>query len=110
MTTLFQGGVDNLPKFVFMTELKEVVMAEGGVKNDKPQKHIGVVCSSGECGQPDQRYCMHCEFFLQQCYDDHSKSTVTKSHQVITASKGEPFTSLSYNLTHHVTITNMKCE
>ena len=26
MTTLFEGGVDNLPKFFFMNELKEVVM------------------------------------------------------------------------------------
>ena len=32
VTPLFEGGVDNLPKFFFMNELKEVVLREDGVK------------------------------------------------------------------------------
>ena len=92
VTTLYQGGVDNLPKFFFMNELKEVVMAEDGIREDKPQKHGGVVCSTEDCGQPGLKYCKQCEFLCQQCYDDHSKARVTKAHQVIPASEGEAFT------------------
>ena len=92
VTTLYQGGVDNLPKFFFMNELKEVVMADEGVKEYKPQKHGGVVCSTEDCGQPGLKYCKQCEFLCQQCYDDHSKSRFTKSHQVIPASEVEAFT------------------
>ena len=91
VTTLYQGGVDNLPKFFFMNELREVVMAEDGAGEDTPQKHRGVVCSTEDCGQPGLKYCMQCEFLCQQCYDEHSKSRFTKSHQVITASEGEAF-------------------
>ena len=91
-TILYQGGVDNLPKFFFMNELKEVVMSEDGVKDDKPQKHRGVVCSTEDCGQPGVKYCKKCEFLCQQCYDDHSEARVSKSHQVVTASEGEAFT------------------
>ena len=92
MTTLYQGGVDNLPKFFFMNELKEVVMAEDGGKEDKPQKHRGVVCSTEDCGQRGLKYCKQCEYLCKQCYDDHSKSRFYKSHQVIPASEGEAFT------------------
>ena len=92
MTTLYQGGVDNLPKFFFMNDLKEVVMAEDGGKEDKPQKHRGVACSTEDCGQPGLKYCKQCEYLCQQCYDDHSKSRFCKSHQVIPASEGEAFT------------------
>ena len=91
-TTLYQGGVDNLPKFFFMNELKEVVMSEEEVSKDKPQKHGGVVCSTEDCGQPGLKYCKQCEYLCKQCYDDHSKSKFTKSHQVIPASEGEAFT------------------
>ena len=92
VTTLCQGGVDNLPKFFFMNELKEVVMAEDRAREDTPQKHRGVVCSTEDCGQPSLKYCKQCEFLCQQCYDDHSKARVTKFHQVNTASEGEAFT------------------
>ena len=92
VTTLYHGGVDNLPKFFFMNELKEVVMAEDRAKDDKPQKHKGVVCSTEDCGQPGLKYCKLCGFLCQQCYDDHQSIRVTKSHQVITASEGEAFT------------------
>ena len=92
VTTLYQGGVDNLPKFFFMNELKEVVMAEDGIREDTTQKHRGVVCSTEDCGQPGLKYCEQCEFLCQQCYDDHSKARVTKAHQVIPASEGEAFT------------------
>ena len=75
-----------------MNELKEVVMADDGVRMDKPQKHTGAVCSTEDCGQPGVKYCKQCEFLCQQCYDDHGKSRFTKSHQVITTSEGEAFT------------------
>ena len=75
-----------------MNELKEVVMAEDGVKEDTPQKHREVVCSTEDCGQPGLKYCKLCGFLCQQCYDDHQSIRVTKSHQVITASEGEAFT------------------
>ena len=90
-TTLYQGGVDNLPKFFFMNELKEVVMAEDGVREEIPQKRRCVVCSTEDCGQPALKYCKQCEFLCRQCYDDHSKARVSKSHQVIQASEGEAF-------------------
>ena len=92
VTTLYQGGVDNLPQFFFMNELKEVVMAEDGIREDKPQKHGGVVCSTEDCGQPGLKYCKQCEYLCQQCTDDHSKFRVTKSHIVIPASEVEAFT------------------
>ena len=92
VTTLYQGGVDNLPKFFFMNELKEVVMADDGVREEKPHKHRCVACSTEDCGQPGVKYCKKCEFLCQKCYDDHRKSRVTKSHQVVTASEGEAFT------------------
>ena len=92
VTTIYQGGVNNLPKFFFMNELKEVVMATDRVRKDKPQGHRGVVCSTEACGQPALKYCKQCEFLCQPCYDDHSKSRVTKSHNVIPASEGEAFT------------------
>ena len=92
VTTIYQGGVNNLPKFFFVNELKEVVMATDRVRKDKPQEHRGVVCSTEACGQPALKYCKQCEFLCQQSYDDHSKSRVTKSHNVIPASEGEAFT------------------
>ena len=87
-----------------MNELKEVVMTEDGVKEAKPQRNNdvmtedgvredklqtnrGVICSTEDCDQPGLKYCKQCEFLCQQCYDDHSKSRVTKSHQVIAASE-----------------------
>ena len=108
-TTLNQGDVENLPKFFFMNELKEVVMAkdtvrednpeknkrvitEDGVnmvKEDIPQKRTRVVCSTEDCGQLGLKNCKQCGFLCQQCYDDHSKARFTKSHQVITVNKGK---------------------
>ena len=92
LTTLYQGGVDNLPKCFFMNELKEVVMAEDGVSEGTPQKRRCVVCSTEDCGQPGVKYCKKCEFLCQQCYDDHNKARVSKSHQVVTAIEGEALT------------------
>ena len=88
VTTLYQGGVDNLPKLFFMNELKEILMAKDGVWEDKPQKHGGVVCSTEDCGQPGLKYCKQCEYLCQQCYDDHSKS---RFYKVIPLSEGEAF-------------------
>ena len=91
-TTLYQGGVDNLPKFFFVNELKEVVMAEDGVSEGTPQKRRCVACSTEDCGQPGVIYCKKCEFLCQQCYDNHSKARVSKSHQVVTVNEGEAIT------------------
>ena len=92
--TLHKGGVDNLPKFVFMNEVKKVVMSEDGLKEDRPktQKNRGVMCSTENCGQPNVKYCKQCEFLCQLCYKDHNNSGSTKSHQIISASEGEAFT------------------
>ena len=93
VTTLHEGGVDNLPKFFFMNELKEVVMEEDGVKEDKPQAQGGAVCSTEDCGQPAIKYCKDgCQFICQECYDEHQSMRITRKHQVITASEGEAFT------------------
>ena len=93
VTTLYEGGVDNLPKFFFMNELKEVVMEEDGVKEDKPQAQGDTVCSADDCGQPAIKYCKDgCQFICQQCYDEHQSMRITRKHQVITASEGEAFT------------------
>ena len=67
-------------------------MAEDGVEEVKTQNHRGGVCSTGDFGQPGLKHCKLCGYLCQQCYDDHSKSRLTKSHQVITASEGEAFT------------------
>ena len=93
VTTLYEGGVDNLPKFFFVNELKEVVMENDGVKEDKPQSKGGAVCSTEYCGQPAIKYCKYgCQFICQQCYDEHQSMKITRKHQVITASEGESFT------------------
>ena len=52
VTTLYQGGVGNLPKFFFMNELKEVARSAEDISRDKPRKHEGIVCSIEDCGQP----------------------------------------------------------
>ena len=96
VTNLFEGGVDNLPKFFFMNELKEVVLEEDGVKEDEPRAQGGAVCSTEDCGQPAIKYCKDgCQFICQQCYAEHQSMRITRKHQVITASKGEAFTKSS---------------
>ena len=93
VTTLYEGGVDNLPKFFFMNELKEVVMEEDGVREGEPKAQGGAVCSTEDCGQPAIKYCKDgCQFICQQCYDEHQSMRITRKHQVITASEGEAFT------------------
>ena len=97
MTTLYQGGVDILPKCFFMNELKEVVMAEGGVRKNEPPKYRNGVCSTEDCVEQTPflcglKYCGQCEFLCRQCYDDHRKARVTKSHHVMRANEGEAFT------------------
>ena len=63
-----------------------MVMAEDGVKEDKPQAGC-VVCSTEDCGQPGLKYCKQCEYLCEQCYDDRSKSRFIKSHQVLPTNK-----------------------
>ena len=91
-TTLYKGGVDNLPKFFFMNELKEVVMGEDKVKEERPQKSRGVVCSTKACGDVAVKFCTDgCEFLCQQCLDEHNSFRRTKSHQVIRVREGKEF-------------------
>ena len=90
VTTLYRGGVDNLPKFFFMNELKEVVMEEEGSMDETQQKPRGVVCSAEDCEQVAVTFCTKgCEFLCQQCLDEHSKFKRTKSHQVIGVDEGK---------------------
>ena len=92
VTTLFEGGVDNLPEFFFMKELKEVAMKAEEVKEDKTQAQGGAVCPTDDCGQPAIKYCKdECQFVCKQCYDEHQSMRITRKHQVITASEGEAF-------------------
>ena len=92
VTSLYEGGVDNLPKFFFMNELKEVVLEKDGVKEDKPQKPRGVVCSTVDCEEVAVSFCTKgCEFLCQLCDDEHRTSRRTKSHKVVTVSEGEEF-------------------
>ena len=93
-TALFEGGVDNLPKFFFMNELKEVVMEEDKVKEATPQKPRpkGVVCSTGDCEEVALIYCTEgCEFQCHQCVVKHNKFKGTKSHKVIGVSEYKEF-------------------
>ena len=94
VTPLYKGGVDNLPPFFFMKNLKEVIMEKDDAIASKPQPQGGVVCSTESCGQPGVKYCTQgCQFMCQRCYDDHQSIRVTKSHKVIPASDGESLMS-----------------
>ena len=93
-TALFEGGVDNLLKFFFMNELKEVVMEEDKVKEATPQKPRpkGVVCSTDDCEEVALIYCTEgCEFQCHQCVVKHNKFKGTKSHKVIGVSEYKEF-------------------
>ena len=78
-----------------MNQLKEVMMAEEGVMDGRPQKYRSMVCSTENCTQPSLKYCKQCEFLCEQCYDDHINYRITRSHHVITASEGETFCSMA---------------
>ena len=93
-TALFEGGVDNLPKFFFMNELKEVVMEEDKVKEETPQKPRpkGVACSTEDCEEVALIYCTEgCDFQCHQCVAKHNKFKGTKSHKVIGVSEYKEF-------------------
>ena len=93
LTTLYEGGVDNLPKFFFMNELKEVVLEKDVTTEEMPQKRRRVSCSSEDCEMSAVKFCTKgCDFLCELCYEEHKNSRFTKSHQVIVASDGEVFT------------------
>ena len=54
---IYQGGVDNLPKFFFMNELKEVVMADDGVREEIPRKRRCAVCCTEDLCQCISKHC-----------------------------------------------------
>ena len=92
VTTFYEGGVGNLPKFFFMNELKEVVM-EDDIEDKPGTEGSAVVCSTEDCVQQTTSYCREgCQFICQQCYDEHQNIKFTNNHQVMTASEGEEFT------------------
>ena len=92
VTALYKRSVDNLPKFFFMNELKEVVMEEEGIKEQTHQKARHVICSTDDCGELAVNFCTKgCEFLCQLCLDEHNNSRRTKSHQVIGVSEGKEF-------------------
>ena len=97
VTVLYEGGVDNLPKFFFMNELKEVVTEQDDEVEEENQPQSmkggsasssGSVCSVEDCGQPAMTYCKDgCQFLCQRCYDDHQSIRITKNHQVFPITK-----------------------
>ena len=90
VTVLYQGGVDNLPKFFFMNELKEVVTERDDEDDIKSQQQGGPVCFAEDCGQLAVKYCKDgCQFLCQQCFDDHQTFKLTRNHAVIPAIEGE---------------------
>ena len=93
VTDLYQGGVDNLPKFFLMNELKEVVTEQDDEDDSKLQPQGGPVCSAEDCGQPAVKFCKDgCQFLCQQCFGDHQTFKLTRNHEVIPSSEGEAFT------------------
>ena len=87
-TGLYEGGVDNLPKFFFIHDLKEVAMREDNIAGDDIKQRSGkdYMCSAHDCGQPAVNYCeTGCQFLCQQCSNDHCEYRITKSHIVIQA-------------------------
>ena len=89
-TTLHKGGVDNLPKFFFMNELKEVVMEKDEMKEETPQRPKDVVCSTEDCGEVAVSFCTKgCEFLCQLCVDEHKIPRCNKSHKVIGVIEGK---------------------
>ena len=96
--SLYEGGVDNLAKFYFMNELREVAMREDEDDDSKPQPIRGPVCSVEDCGQPALNYCeTGCQFLCQKCYNDHSEYGITKSHRVIPADEFQTSTDVHKN-------------
>ena len=95
VTALYEGGVDNLPKFFFMNELKEVVMGEEEIKEIKeetPGKPRGVVCSTEDCDEVAVIYCTEgCEFQCHKCVTKHNKFKGTKLHKVIGVPEAKEF-------------------
>ena len=71
VTTIYQGGVDNLPKYFFMNVLKEVVMemTKDAVEEGRQQNHRDVVCFGEDCGKPGVKYCIRCQSHKHQLMD-----------------------------------------
>ena len=91
VNSLYEGGVDNLPKYFFINEIKEVAAEEDGVnKATLPHKPRCVFCSTEDCGEVAVSFCTKgCEYLCQLCDDEHRTSRRTKSHNVVTVSEGE---------------------
>ena len=93
VTVLSQGGVDDLPPFFFMNELKDVITEKDDEKDSEPQPQGGAVCSTEECGQPAVNYCKDgCQSLCVECYNDHQRVRFTKNHDVIPTNNDEVFT------------------
>ena len=93
VTTIDDGDVENLPKFFFMNELKEVVMGEEDTRETKPEKRRRMTCSTGDCNGIAPHFCTTgCQYLCEKCNEEHKKAGFTKSHHIITSEKGEEFT------------------
>ena len=96
-TTLYEGGVDNLPKFFFVKELKELIKEEGKGIKKKSLKRKHTFCSSKFCEESAVNYCENwCDFICQLCSDDHRSSRVTKHHNVVPTDEGEILNKTKY--------------
>ena len=96
LTGLYEGGVDNLPKFFFANDLKQLALDENDEHEITPQPHSGPVCSSEDCEQEAVNFCQKgCDFLCEQCYDGHSKSKFSKSHKVIPASEQKTLSEMN---------------
>ena len=89
-TTLYEGGVDNFPKFFFFNDLRDIADGCDGAVDDQSQSEMVAECSTGDCRQTAVHYCQTgCQFLCQHCSDDHKSSRITKSHNVIPSSEYE---------------------
>ena len=96
-TPLGRGGVNNLPTFFFINELKEIMMGDDTeVRPSRKVEDKGVVCCTGDCGEQASQFCTKgCDFLCEVCHAEHTGARVTKNHKVIKASEAEAFTNKS---------------
>ena len=93
VTQLYQGGVDILPEFFFMNSLKEIVLDDDDDDDIcAGDSQSGPICSTESCTKSAGKYCTHCQYMCQQCYDDHQSIGITKTHKVIPSGEAAAFT------------------
>ena len=92
VTTLYEGGVDNLPPLSFIKTLQGLI-EEDELGEDNPASRSGAVCSTEACYDPAVSYCTQgCQFMCDKCNAEHKSIRITKSHHVIPAAEGGSLT------------------